>query len=102
MASKESNDTNLKTLSMDDERQVIISDGTKKVVRLLVAANELYGEIYQIVENQWGETLADQHFNQEFSESLSNLMSRLTEYLGMYAYESVMMKDNVTKDYIRI
>ena len=43
MTSKESNDTNLKTLSMDDERQVIISDGTKKVVRLLVAANELYG-----------------------------------------------------------
>ena len=66
MTSKESNDTNLKTLSMDDERQVIISDGTKKVVRLLVAANELYGEIYQIVENQWGETLADKHFNQEF------------------------------------
>ena len=102
MTSKESNDTNLKTLSMDDERQVIISDGTKKVVRLLVATNELYGEIYQIVENQWGETLADKHFNQEFSESLSNLMSRLTEYLGMYAYESVMRKDNVTKDYIRI
>ena len=102
MTSKESNDTNLKTLSMDDERQVIISDGTKKVVRLLVAANELYGEIYQIVENQWGETLADKHFNQEFSESLSNRMRRLTEYLGMYAYERVMMKDNVTKDYIRI
>lgn len=43
MTSKESNDTNLKTLSMDDERPVVVSDGTKKVVRLLVATNELYG-----------------------------------------------------------
>lgn len=85
-----------------DRRNVVVSEETARVVKLIVSMGEVHNEIYQMVRDFHGDSSVDDRFNEEFIDSIKAINDRLSEYLQNFITQSIMLNENITEDAIRI
>lgn len=106
----EMNNNDLNTFVMDnkafdlskDRRNVVVSEDTERVVKLIVSMGEIHNEIYQMVRDFHGDSSVDAKFNEEFSDLFKSINEKLSEYLKNFITQSIMLNENITEDAIRI
>lgn len=86
----------------DDSRNIVVSEDTCKIIKLMVIMGEIRGRIYDLVGDFYGEKSVDDMFEKSFSDSFFNINDNLAKLLQYYVVNSLMSQDNVTEDSIRI
>ena len=86
----------------DDNRNIVVSDDTCKIVKLMVIMGEIRDRIYDLVRDFYGEKSVDDMFEKSFSDSFFNINDNLAKLLQYYVVDSLMRQENVTEDSIRI
>ena len=68
----------------------------------MIKTQELSNEIYDAIENIYGEVTTDKYYDESFSEHFSNIFQELEKYIGISVWESVSLKENVSDTQIKI
>lgn len=87
---------------VDDNRKIVVSDYTCKIIKLMVIMGEIRGRIYDLVGDFYGESSVDDMFEKSFSDSFFNINDNLAKLLQHNVVNSLMSQENVTEDSIRI
>lgn len=85
-----------------DNRSICVGKNTECFVKLILKTQELSNEIYDAIENIYGEVTTDKYYDEGFSEHFSNIFQELEKYIGISVWESVSLKENVSDTQIKI
>lgn len=85
-----------------DNRSICVGKNTETLVKLMDITTKLYGEIYKAIESVNGENLADNIFDERFSDGFSRIYEGFRKSIGESVYEMYSFKENHTKTLITI
>ena len=93
-----------KKLSIEDERPIYVSNETKQVINLLLATNELYKSVYEVLGRYYhlDGSSSDDYFSKEFEGTFKKLNDSLYELLGESVFDTLGIAENITDDFVRI
>ena len=86
----------------EDKREIKLGKVTNNLIRLLVATNDLSGQIYNALGSLYVEEEIDKIYEECFADSFSEILQKLQNHIGRSIYESITMKDHYTEKDITV